>query len=624
MAKTTVFRLDSTIVDKTELHCTLSSTSKSPLTDPLICFSLMAPPRVLEGGEKIEGLGGFAVIRLFGALSNEAPLKFKLSFEDPEIVFANRAWHPQGPYLRLESGEFAHVESMIVKGCKTSASAPRKLPLNGLALVPPPKSWQAAAGRLDVTGISVPPIAQGILDHVNALCERSGLPPLNDGARACDIILDPGLGGDAYELKIGETLSLKAGGDAGIFYGLITLLNLRETHQGALPKGLIKDAPRFGWRGFMLDCARAFYPVEAILKLLDLMALLKLNRFHWHFCDDEAFRIELNSLPELWQKTKYRGEGELLPGLFGGGFEPNGGSYSTEDVMRIVAHAKSLNIEVLPEIELPAHALSLAKIYPETRDPKDRGQETSVQGYQNNVLNPACPETWDLVEKIITEVSSLFPFRHLHLGGDELPEGTWDGSPMMQAFKEEHGLITKEDVEGHFMARAAGLTVKNKSKACAWQEASLGHQGGIGHDAILFAWKGVEGGIEAAKRGYKVVMCPAQHTYFDMAHTDDPDDWGANWAANYGLSETINWDPIPEELKGMENQILGVEGTFWSEFTSDPRQFEPMIAPRILGLATMGWSAQRTTQQDLHDLATCYLPFFDAINWKAHAKALDR
>jgi|GEM_PF-3560093 len=350
----------------------------------------------------------------------------------------------------------------------------------------------------------------------------------------------------------------------GAFYGLITLLTLREIGDGALPCGTLNDAPRFEWRGFMLDCVREYYP----------------------------------------------------------GAEPRGGSYAPDIVGQIFEHARRLNIEVMPEIEVPAHALALTTIYPDLRDPDDIGAEVSVQGYERNVVNPGQEATWDRLVPLALDVAEMFPFKHIHLGGDELPEGTWAGSKVADKYKQKHGLTTHQDVEGHVLNRLAGRLSEAGFTSCAWQEAGDGSVG-IGHDAILFSWTGSGPGLRAISRGYRVVMCPAQHTYFDMAHSMDPDDWGANWAANFALDETINWDPIPSGAEGMEDKIIGVEGTFWSEFTSDFSQVEPMVAPRILGLATMAWSARGAVDlAHLRASATCYMPLFERIGWAAHGGAI--
>ena len=313
--------------------------------------------------------------------------------------------------------------------------------------------------------------------------------------------------------------------------------------------------------------------------------------------------MQVACLPELWQQTEMRGEGHLIPAIFSGTSE-SGGSYSKDDARAVIAHAKTLNIEVMPEIEVPAHAFALAKVYPDTRDPDDTGSERSVQGYTANVVNPAMPKTWDILEALATEVGTLFPFGLLHLGCDELPADTWMGSPLAKALMAKEGLETTQDLQGWTMSRLAQTVVKNGQRPAAWEEAAQGKNGGIGHNAILFSWTGAGPGFAAARAGYDVVMTPAQHVYMDMAHTNDIDDWGADWAGAVKLSDTIAWDVIPTDEPELAKHIIGIQGTFWSEFTTQDAQLWPMLVPRILGIASKGWQSHNITSADLHSLAT--------------------
>jgi hexosaminidase len=615
------YHLTSVIEDENRIRCQLT-TQGDAIPNPILCFSVLVPAVVIAGAKKIEGLGGFTALELTGTLSADSPLSFTIGFEDASFWLSNRSWHPQGPYLRLETGT-VDVAMDIYQGVLPSTSLDRRMPENGLALIPAPQTWSPTQGTLNASEFMISGAFPDAVTAVNALCARRGLHQLNGAGPALTMMLDPALGPDAYMLSIDETIVINAGDAGGAVYGLITVLNLREA-QGQIPRGNITDAPRFAWRGFMLDCVREFYPVDTICKLLDLMGLLKLNRFHWHFADDEAFRLETTTASDLCEQSKYRGDGHVIPAVFGGRSGPTGGSYSHGDVAKIVGHAKGLNIEVLPEIEVPAHALALTAIRPNLRDPNDKGTETSVQGYTRNTVNPAISDTWNLLDPLSVEVASLFPFGHIHLGGDELPESTWDGSPLVDGYKTDHGLTTYQDVQGHLMNRLAGHVAAHGFTPCAWQEAADGCAGGIGHDAILFSWTGAGPGREAARKGHRVVMCPAQHTYFDMAHSADPDDWGANWAANYALDGAFNWDPVPDGASDIADRILGVEGTFWSEFTNDAKDFEAMIAPRIFGLATKGWSAvDGTTLGQLRDCVTCYGSLLAKMDWAMHHAAID-
>jgi hexosaminidase len=429
------------------------------------------------------------------------------------------------------------------------------------------------------------------------------------------VLHDTGVAEGAYRLTIAPDGVAISGGAAGVFHAGVTLLNLRAT-TGAFPCGTIHDAPRFGWRGQHLDCARHFFGVDTILRLLDLMALFKLNRFHWHFADDEAFRLQVQSAPALWQTTAFRGERCAVPGVFGGGIR-SGGSYSRADVARIIAHAAALQIAVLPEIEVPAHAFAMNKAVPGLRDPGDNGAEVSVQGYRDNIINPALPGTWALLEPLLDEIVSLFPMGMLHLGCDELPHGAWEGSPSVRALMAAEGLQTPDDVQGWMMARLGAYLAEKGVRSAAWEEAAKGGNGGLGHGALLFSWTGQGPGIAAARAGYDVVMCPAQNVYFDMAHTDSPDDWGATWATILPLEQTVRWQPVPVGAEDVAHRIVGVQGCFWAEFTTADWQLEAMLCPRILGLANKGWDVHDSLDgAGLRAIARSYAPVFSAIGWQ--------
>ncbi len=566
-------------------------TADRDITAPVFCFSGMAPLEPVAGGTLLYALGSYTEVSLPDLKTGEThmvEIKYSGGFTP-----ANRAWMPLGPYLRAGKEIIPLPPTEAGRRPQPAANHGR---FAGLPIVPQPESWQATGGSITIDGFNYDDDA---LTAVAALAKRQGM--AFDGQHKATIETSD-LATDAYTIDItpdGTTITANSYG--GRFYAGITLLTLLQ--QGPLPLGRITDGPRFGWRGQHLDTARHYYDPATILSLLDLMALLKLNRFHWHFADDEAFRLEIDSHPALWQKTALRGEGHVMPGLFAGQIE-QGGSYSKDTARAIIAHAKALNIEVMPEIEAPAHALAITKIYPDTRDPGDNGQERSVQGYQRNALNPAMLKTWEVLNNIAEEVGDLFPFEILHLGCDELPEETWMSSPKARALMADKGLDTTKDLQGWTIARLAGTITQNGKRPAAWEEAAQGSQGGIGHDAILFSWTGQGPGLNAARAGYDVVMTPAQHVYLDMAHSDDPDDWGASWAAFVGLEDTINWDPVPDPT--LKDRIVGVQGTFWSEFTTQDTQLWPMLMPRMLGVSAKAWQSQDMTADDLRVLAGYY------------------
>lgn len=574
-------------IEGIDLHCII--TSSMDITAPVFCFSGMAPMTATVGGMRVSGLGSFTEVAL-PDLHKGQPHHVTLQYTHGYKP-ANRAWLPLGPYLRTATGTVSLPPSAA--GCRPQP-LPDLGPFDGLHLIPQPQHWAPVGSTIMPYGFAFDDAA---LDAVSDLADRRGLASFK-GDFPIKVIHDDAAT-DAYTLTVAsDGITIAAGTYGGRFYAGVTLLTLLQ--HGPLPFGKITDAPRFDWRGQHLDTARHYYDPQTIFDLLDVMALLKLNRFHWHFADDEAFRLEVESLPDLWQKTAHCGEGHLLPALFSGAISA-GGSYSKDTARAIIAHAKALNIEVMPEIEVPAHAIAITHVFPDMRDPADNGAEVSVQGYHGNAVNPAMPKTWEVIESIVQEVGALFPFNHLHLGCDELPEGTWMGSPAARTLMKDEGLETTDDLQGWMMAKIAQTVVENGQRPAAWEEAAKGSNGGIGNDAILFSWTGQGPGVAAAKAGYDVVMTPAQHVYLDMAHTDDVDDWGASWAAFISLSDTVNWNPVPDPA--IAERIIGVQGTFWSEFTTKDAQIWPMLLPRIFGVAAQAWHEAATAPEDLLKLS---------------------
>ena len=599
----------------TEIHCEIGS--DTAISAPVFCCSNYVPSRVVSGGILVRTVAGYTEVALPNIPAGGS-VRFAMAYLEPDFAPKNRAWLPLGPYLRTKTGPVPLPSTEI--GVRVDLPPPRTAPdFDGLRLVPQPTAWAAATGMVAAPGFVCD---DPRLKAVDDLAHRLNLGPfLSDGVRL-RVKTDPNMVEEGYTLTIApDGVTATVSGDAGLFRAAVTLLTLRETHEGNLPCGTITDAPRFGWRGQHLDCARHFYSVETILRLLDLLALLKLNRFHWHFSDDEAFRVEVTCAPELWQRTAIRGEGCLVPGVYGGGIRA-GGSYSKADVARIVERARALHIEVLPEIEVPAHGYALNVARHGMRDPGDNSMAVSVHGYPDNVVNPAMPDTWALLEPLALEVAAMFPIGILHLGCDELPPAAWSASPAVEALKSEHGLQTRDDVQGWMMSRLGGFLQDHGIRSAAWEEAAKGSNGGLGHGALLFSWTGQGPGIAAARAGYDVVMSPAQRIYFDMAHTSSPEDWGAAWAAYVALEDVMGWKPVPAGAEDIAHRVVGVQGCFWSEFTTKDSEMEPMLAPRILGMANKGWDKNDAVDGvGIRSLAQSYGPLFDRMGWQRHKGA---
>ena len=560
------------------------------------------------------------------ALGNDEVWEFTFSYRESRHRPLNVSWGPESPYV-LSGDDVVPVEAEVDFGESPPASSKQAQVELDLALVPTPASWQAGsgvcmlAGKLALDRDIASPIAE-VVESVQNLGQRCGLP-----TRFCDegvelrLQLVDGYEDSGYQVELARDLvSVVAATHDGLRHAMITLLQLGAAHQDGAPCGVLRDKSRFGWRGMHLDCARHYYSVPSLLRLLDLLALLKFNRLHWHLIDDEAFRLELGSYPQLAELTAMRGHGCLVPGVFGGGAGPSGGAYSASDVAQVLEHAKELGIEVMPEIELPAHAWGILQVIPGLRDPEDQSAEESVQGYANNTMNPAMPATWEFLERLIPEVASLFPFGLVHLGCDEIPPGAWTASPALERWKAERNLPDASAVQEAMMYRAAEIVISAGGRPAAWDEGAQGPNGGIGHDALLFSWSGQEAGLDAARNGYEVVMTPAQHTYMDMAPNNDPQQRGMNWAAMMSLADTVAWEPVPLDEPGLEKQIVGVQGALWSETVLRDGDHEPMIAPRILGVAESAWAStsRRASAAKLYKLADVWDSIFTAMRWQSN------
>ncbi|MFS8180202.1 beta-N-acetylhexosaminidase [Pseudovibrio denitrificans] len=626
----TAIRMETWRTEDRQVSCILSAKCDAPISNYTLCFSMLAPCEMVEGANIHRMTAGYVEVQFDNdKLGTGQALAFTLKYKS-NMNPSNRSWLPKGAYLRMEDGSILPVQITprgIDQAYSTKLTEQHPDPASDeLMLVPAPQSWQPTGQALDVSAgykLERSWDTEGEADSteaVEALADRNNIGPfLAEDGVPLQFARNAGLAEDAYELTIApDGITLTASAAAGAFYGAITLLNLKLIYGGTIPCGQITDAPRFEWRGQHLDCARHYYEPETLLRLVDMMALFKLNRFHWHFCDDEAFRLEVESYPELWKKSGMRGEGRVVPGIYGAADGPQGGTYSKAFAKRLVDHAKALHIEVLPEIEIPAHSWAVLQIHPELRDAGDESNEVSVHGYLNNTINPALPEAWTYMEALAKEVSGIFPFAHLHLGCDERPPAAWTKSPAIEKLKAEQGLGTADDVQGWMMDKLAAYVSSLGVRPAAWEEAAKGANGGINNDAILFSWTQQGPGLEAARKGYSVVMTPAAHAYWDIAPSGEFNEIGLNWAGITSLADSVNWDPVPENEPELEGKIIGAQGCLWSEVVLRDANMESMMAPRILGISEIGWAtrANKPDAEQITQKAACYGKLFAAIGWR--------
>ncbi len=410
----------------------------------------------------------------------------------------------------------------------------------------------------------------------------------------------PGAGGrEGYVIEFRpDGARLTAEHEAGFLYGLITLGQMlrgarANLHQFSFPTaGRIEDAPRLGWRGCHLDVARRFYSREEVLRFVALLAWNKLNVLHLHLSDDEAWRVEIDTYPELTQKAAWSGHGLPIPPLLGAGPERSGGYYSKDDIRRMVAFARRLGVDVVPEVDIPGHCYALIQAVAQLRDPGENGLYLSIQSFPNNSLNPGVDGVADVVRTVFDELIELFPSPYFHVGADEVPHDAWQSSPAARTLGARLGAEGSAPLQAHFLQQIQAFLTSRARITGAWEEAALG--GGIDKaHAYLVGWKDVEISQKLAAEGYDVVVAPAQAYYMDMALGPEFEECGAAWAGWSSLEKTYAFEPGDGWSEAEKARLLGIQGCIWSEPMTDRAVFDRLVFPRLSAIAETGWSTDR-------------------------------
>jgi hexosaminidase len=429
--------------------------------------------------------------------------------------------------------------------------------------------------------------------------------PLAPDLAGIELALDPGLGDpEAYRLEIlPGRIALTAADPAGIIRGAASLGELALSSGPRLPCLRIVDRPRFAWRGFMLDCARNFFTVDFIEKLIDLAAMHKLNVFHWHLVDDQAWRLELESLPELARQGSRRLDIRNNYPCW------KGGSYSSADIRRVVAFAAARHVSVVPEIEAPGHALALLASHPELscRGGTEAGgafHPVDRYGVFNDILCAGKDGSLELLGRVIDELATLFPGGVVHMGGDEAPKERWLNCPSCRArmkalgLRDPGGAFDPELLQAWFMGQLAEKLAAKGRRMGGWDEVL---EGGVRKDTLIFSWRGYPGGIAGAKAGYDVVMCPQTSAcYLDHQHLDSAEEPGQLGVCT--VRDSYAFEPVPDSLSPEEaRHIVGGQANIWTELMYFSRQVEYMAFPRLCAISEVLWSPKE--KRDFEDFS---------------------
>ncbi len=415
------------------------------------------------------------------------------------------------------------------------------------------------------------------------------------GAATLQFQVDESMDDEAYHLRIHSAgISVAAASRAGFLYAAVSLTQLFPPDgelKLPLPGVDIRDKPRFGYRGLLLDCSRHFHSKQTILKLLELMALYKLNHLHWHLTDDEGWRLPVSAYPQLTAVGAWRGLGEALEPQFGSGPERYGGCYSHADIREIVNRAAQLSITLVPEVDVPGHSRAAIKSLPELLvESADRSDYCTAQQYTDNVLNPALRETYTFMYAVIDQLCELFPGALIHMGGDEVPAGAWRDSPACRRLASREGYRDCAALQGHLLRAAQAHLAGRGRQMAVWEEAAAG-EGLSPESAVVHAWTDPGAGIRLANAGYQVVLCPAQYTYLDQAWSRCPQEPGASWAGTTDLEHCYRYEPFHEALNESGRQrVMGIQAALWSERIASRETLEYMAFPRLLAVAETAWS----------------------------------
>jgi hexosaminidase len=425
-------------------------------------------------------------------------------------------------------------------------------------------------------------------------------------------VRDSTWGNEDYAMNIDEKgILIEARSGNGFFYGIQSLLQIIPLQTAPeVPFVSILDQPEYSYRGMHLDVCRHFFSVDFIKSYLDLMAMYKMNTFHWHLTEDQGWRIEIKKYPKLTEIGAWRTEKD---GSRYGGF------YSQEQIREIVAYAADRFISVIPEIELPGHSLAALSAYPNLACTEGPFEATNDWGVFKDVYCAGKESTFEFLQNVMLEVIDLFPSKYIHIGGDECPKERWEQCELCQKRMQEEGLKDEHELQSYFIQRIEKFLASKGRKIIGWDEIL---EGGLAPDATVMSWRGTKGGIEAAHQHHQVIMTPVSHCYFDFyqdVNYIEPTAIGGFTP----LKKVYEFEPTPPSLTDDEAKyILGAQGNVWTEYMPNPDQVEYMLAPRICALSEVLWSKkQQRNWIDFQNRMNHHYALLKAKNWNVFLPA---
>ena len=451
------------------------------------------------------------------------------------------------------------------------------------------------------------------------------------------IILDlnPQLPAEAYKLNVSKKqVRIEASRPAGFYYALQTLKQLMPRNvmagvatsdhsQWSLPSVEIEDAPRFEWRGFMLDEGRHFFGKDEIKRVIDMMAIYKMNRFHWHLTEDQGWRIEIKKYPKLtetgaWRNSKVRAYGDVTPDG-----ERYGGFYTQKDITEIVAYAKKKFIETIPEIDIPGHSQAAVAAYPEflACDPENKHEVWLQQGISTDVINVANPKAMQFAKEVIDELTELFPFNYIHLGGDECPTNKWQKNDECKKLLSEIGSSNFRDLQIYFYKQLkdyiATKPADQQRQLIFWNEVLHGNTSILGNDITIMAWIGANAAAkQAAKQGMNTILSPQIPYYINRKQSKLPTEPMSQGHGTETVEAVYNYQPLKDVDAALQPYYKGVQANFWTEWVTEPSVLEYLMLPRLAAVAEAGWTPQeKRNYEDFKERIRKDAELYDLKGW---------
>lgn len=431
------------------------------------------------------------------------------------------------------------------------------------------------------------------------------------------LLLDEKQPAEGYELTVkADGITISASRPAGFFYAFQTVKQLmpRNVMAGvpdesvkawSIPCVVIKDEPRFSWRGFMLDEGRHFYGKDEVKKIIDVMAAYKMNRFHWHLTEDQGWRIEIKKYPKLtetgaWRDSKVCAWGDVKPdGIRYGGY------YTRKDIKEIVEYAKERFIEIVPEVDIPGHSQAAVASYPEflSCDPENSHEVWLWQGVSSDVINVANPKAVQFAKDIIDELTEMFPFGYIHLGGDECPTRKWEQNSECQALLKEIGSDNYRDLQIHFYKQLkehiAQKPAEKQRKLIFWNEVLHGNTEPLGNDITIMAWIGADGAAkDAAARGMNTILSPQIPYYINRRQSELATEPMSQGYGHETVERVYGYKPMNGVEQKLQSKYLGVQANFWTEWVTEPSVVQYLMLPRLAAVAEAGWSPAEKRNYD--------------------------